>query len=330
MPYLTGIKLKEELERPMLGCSPMIEEFQFEDTVTMYSSQPGIGKSVITTNEMAYSSCGMKVFGALNCHGAQKSVYLQMEGSRDEQLGRLKAMEEIIPINYNNISWHNTPVIAEKPETWDELLRELQEVAPFQKLYMDPIYKATMYGLKKEESVMALIKLIDKIRSEFRPAIVLNNHETKQSYTAKGDKIEKDDPFYGSQWLKAYVDVSFNIQPAEKNQVEIIQKKDRTNNVIKKFVLNFDPASWVLSFDHVSSDVPSKQKVSWFLQKKFDNNSFTTTGEIAREVGITKRHILRMKHDGYFDDFVHFDDKGKELVWRISPTHHRSSKKGVV
>lgn len=316
MPYLTGQKLKEEVNRPLLGCSPMIEEYLFEDTVTMYSSQPGVGKSVVTTNEMAYTSCGAKVFGFLNSHGSYKSVYLQMEGSRDEQLSRLKSMEEVIPINYDNISWHNTPIIAEDTKTWDVLFQELAEVAPFHKLYMDPIYKATMYGLKKEESVLALIKLLDKIRAEFRPAIILNNHETKQSYNYKGDPIEKDDPFYGSQWLKAYVDVSFNIQPSEKNMVEIIQKKDRTNNILKKFVLNFDASNFTLKFNQIGSDLPARHRVQMFLQKKFDNNSFATTGEIARELDITKRHILRMKQDAYFDHFVFFDDKGKETVWR--------------
>lgn len=314
MSYLSGKSLEKAVNTPSLGCSPQIEELAFEDTVIMFSSQPGVGKSVVTTNMCASISSKSPVFGFFETTDHYKTAYLQMEGSRDEQLSRLKCLEDCVKINYDNISWHTTPIISENTKSWDTLLKELEEIAPFQFLFLDPIYKATMYGLKREESVLSLIKLLDTIRSEFKPTIILNNHETKETYSHKGVKIEKDDPFYGSQWLKAYVDVSFNIKQSDKNEINLIQKKDRTNSIIKNFFLQFDPSSYYLKFIMDKSDLSARYKVSLFLKKNFDKKKFVTTSEIARETGVSKRHILRMKADRYFDDIAGFNQKD-ELHW---------------
>src|SRR4051812_42709926 len=105
IPFLTGNSLREELDRPNLGTESLIEELIYKDTITMFYAKPGIGKSVVTANIAASGSNGKPVFDFLRCTKPLKIAYCQMEGSRDEQLSRLKAIEESIgAINTDNLT----------------------------------------------------------------------------------------------------------------------------------------------------------------------------------------------------------------------------------
>ena len=282
----------------------------------MFVALPEAGKSVLTVNATACGSIGAPLFGLLEAKQNIKTAYIQLEGSRDEQISRMKAMESKIPFDVNNISWHTPYIIAESEKTWDPFFKEIDESAPFDLAIFDPAYKATIGGLKKEESAMALIKFLDSFRAKFGCAIILNHHAVKESYSQdNGQVIKKADPFYGSQWLKAYVDVSYTVERKGKDSISLTNTKDRPQNVLPSLTLDFDIYSYTLKANEKESAIPANLRIRQFLKLKFGNNSFTVNQEICRECRVSLRHLQRMKADGDFDDLVFFNEKGKELVW---------------
>src|SRR3990167_4331686 len=74
----------------------------------MMSADPGAGKSTITAQAIAQMSCGLPVFGCLHVPRPIKCYYLSFERGREEILERLKVMQDIIPMDFNNIFINDT------------------------------------------------------------------------------------------------------------------------------------------------------------------------------------------------------------------------------
>lgn len=320
MRFLKGAVLRCEMDQENLGHEPLIEELIYKDTITMFSAKSGVGKSVITSNICAYGSRGDDVFGVLKVQKPLKIAYCQMEGSRDEALSRLKSMESGIGLlNTDNITWHTPQIIVEDTATWTPFMAELALASPFEICIIDPIYAMSSKGLVKEETCLAVKRLLDMIKAEFKCALVVTNHVPKDSITTSGKRVKREDPF-GSTWLNANLDAAYfmdrDIDGDTDNVVTIKATKSRGSNIIRNLALKFDISTYLMKGISDGSATQARFKVRDFLKRKFDVNSFATNAEISRGCNISLRHLQRMRMDGYFDDIAQIqNNNGKETVW---------------
>lgn len=314
--YLTGYDLHLFLENPLIGQDAIVEGFIFKDTVNIFYSEPACGKSVIAVNMLASMSAGQPVFGHLPMRKAVRCSYLQLEGSRDEQLGRFKEMMTEIPVNLENICWHTSPIFVENPFSQQEMFKELKDFKP-EVIFIDSFYCLTSKGLSSEEGFLPVRQLIRMMRDVTGATIIILHHSSKIQYEA-GQKVEKDDPFLGSQYLKAFADFMLYMKRAGENKVVMkTTKAQRNNEGVKQVTLTFNKVNWIVTAVPEETCKSAVGEVCDFLHKTFKKESEVTLEMIVKEIGFTKRHIRRLKNDGHFNHLCTFEDNaGKDTVWK--------------
>ena len=315
--YLTGLKLKEALENPLLGQDAIVEGLIFKDTINIFYSEPSAGKSVIAVNMLAAMSSGSPVFGYFEMKRPVRCSYLQLEGSRDEQLGRLKEMISEIPTIYENISWHDSPLFVEDINSQKEMFKEFELFKP-EVIFIDSFYCLTTKGLSKEEGFLPVRQLIKQIKDKTGATIIILHHSSKIQYDESGNKIEKDDPFLGSQYLKAFADFMVHLKRVGENKVLMkTTKSQRNNEGIKQITLTFNKVSWIVKALPEGTTKSAIGEVCDYLHKAFkDNGQIITTDTVVKNTGLTKRHIRRLKNDGHFNHLCAFTESdNKPTVW---------------
>lgn len=317
MAYIEGIELLQELLDEKLGQEALVEDFIFKDTINMFYSEPGAGKSVIGINMLASMSRGLPVFGMFNTQKELKCLYMQLEGSRDEQLGRLQSIREVVNFNAMNIGWWDNSLNVESRESI-KMARDVISKTKPEVIFIDSLYCLTGVGLSKEQGFLPVKLLIEELRKVNNSTFIIFHHCQKPQYH-EGEKIEKDDPFLGSQYMKAFFDMTFFIKRKEKNQVVMEMKKELRNaEAIDKIVLDFDRANWVVLANQDLTSKPYRVQIINFLKSKFSKGKDTDTNEIVKTFGLTKRQLRRIKEGGHFENMVTFkeqDNKNKPLVW---------------
>lgn len=312
---LTGAQLREELNKENLGQEPLIEELIYKDSITMFYAKSGVGKSVVTANLAASASKGSPVFGFLQCKRPLKIGYCQMEGSRDEQLSRLKMIEaEMGEVNCEMLSWHTPNIIVEDSKTFQPFYDEMDTFQPFDIIIFDPLYAMTVKGLTHEPTCLAIKKFLDSVKYRYHCSIIVNNHTPKDTYANTGEKIKKKDSF-GITWLNANLDGSFYFEQQGDNQLYMELAKSRGGSLLSHLMLKFDIATFTLSTLANDSCTPARIKVKSALLELWKSNPKPTATEICKKAGISLRHLMRIKTDEILSDFANISQVGKHLIY---------------
>lgn len=314
--FLTGENLKIELSNPLLGQDAIVEGLIFKDTVNIFYSDPGVGKSVFAVNMMASMSGGWPVFGMFPMKRYARCSYLQLEGSKDEQLGRLKDISNIIPIDYEHIAWHTNPLFVENQYSVQQIIKELDQFKP-EVVFVDSFYCLTNKGLSKEEGFLPVRQLIKQLRSHTNAAFIILHHAQKPQYE-KGKKVEKDDPFLGSQYMKAFADMMIYCKRDSKTKTILeVTKPHRNNEGITKITLSFDKMTWTVKAIPEETSKSSTAVIADFLRSEFSKGKDVKVEDIVKATGFTMRHIRRLKNDAHFNHLCDFHEiEGKATVWK--------------
>lgn len=328
--YLTGFDLHNFLENPLIGQDAIVEGLIFKDTINIFYSEPACGKSVIAVNMLASMSCGALVFGYLPMRKPVRCSYLQLEGSRDEQLGRFKEMLTEIPANLDNICWHTSPIFVENSFSQQEMFKELKFFKP-EVIFIDSFYCLTSKGLSSEEGFLPVRQMIRMIRDLTGATIIILHHSSKIQYEG-GVKVEKDDPFLGSQYLKAFADFMLYMKRTGENKVVMkTTKAQRNNEGVKQITLQFNKINWIVKAVPEETCKSAVGEVCDYLHKAFKKEKSVTSDMILKETGLTKRHIRRMKNDGHFNHLCWFEETdGKSTLWIKKETQNNGRTKEEV
>ena len=301
MAILFGEALLQAIRTASTDQPVLIEDFLYARNVLMLAGAPGTGKSIVMTQLALASSTATPLFGVLPIPKPLSVYYLQLEGSENESYARIRRMQEKVHLNTQNLCWDfRKGLNLLDSRQADQLLLDIASWRPPDILILDPLYQCVFGEIAKELPSMALIRFVDLVIERFGCAVILNHHTHRESYApGTGQKIEEEDPFYGSQWLKAYVDTSYLLKPISgkyKNRIDLLNKKDRHSACLKQLMLHFDPES-----DTVSLEVPPGQKSSGyeralaFLLKCRQENRTTHFHEIMEECGISAAHLHRIQ-----------------------------------
>lgn len=274
---LTGKELRAALNEIHPERKALIEGFLYERSILMMSADPGAGKSTITAQAIAQMSCGLPVFGCLFVPRPIRCYYLSFERGREEILERLKVMQDIIPMDFNNIYINDSFVgynVLDVSHA-DKIIKAIKsDCMDPDVVFIDPIYASVSGGLSSDEKASQFCRFSARLQSELRCANWLNHHTVKESYAQDGTAIEKADPFYGSQWLKAHCTAAYYLKRKD-GGTTLLNKKDSQNNLLKKIVLEYNPEDYISFIDQKNMQIPAIDRIKMFLRSKWKSHDKT-------------------------------------------------------
>lgn len=293
------------------------EEFLYEGDIMMLAADPGTGKSVVALQMVINLTSGTRLFGVLDVPKPRTVCYMQLEGTRSQVKERLNAMRSVNGFNPERMIWDYVNFInVLDPTSVKKCVNDLKEVQEkIDVIIFDPIYKTVVGGLAKEEPAKAIIKFTDIIRAEFGAAIVMIHHTHKDRFSNKdGKRIEEDDPFFGSQWLKAHIDTGYHLKriPNSNTRSCLRLTKDRNSRVTHYMPLSFDAETFTLHGEVSKDGLTAYERVLGHLStvhkfgKKTDFNQIITECSMSRSLlrkiqkKLLERKIIRCdKRDGH-------------------------------
>ncbi len=320
---VTGNVLRDEVHAAPEHRIPLIQGFLYEKSVLMISSDPGLGKSVVATCAMAQMSCGVPVFGALEVPKPVNCYYLPLERGKEEVYERLRKMEEVIPINYNNI-WVNENFIG-CDLTQHSIALELIETIKYdcpkiQVLFLDPIYQAVAGDLASGQVGSKFSRFSAFIQHELGCSNWLNHHTSRDTYSLYGRKIEKNDPFYGSQWLKAHCTGAYYLKECKDTDgVILMRKKDSHSNLLSNIPLGFDDETYVCDLRGAMADTPVTERLETFLKScKKSNKKFTFRQLEGCMVGVSTSYLRELiRHPQYTPYLKKHKNIGSSTLYEV-------------
>jgi RecA-family ATPase len=293
-PALTGDLLIEEMHKAKDQRKALVEGLIYEQSILMVSAPPGLGKSTISSQIAIECAAGIPVFGALQCSRPLKVLYCQTERSRLEFLERAEIISKTYPIAKENL------VITDAYKVLN-LLKEDHVLAFIQCverdcpnadiIFIDPIYPMVSGGLSKDEPASAFCKAISLLQKFTNAAIYLNHHTVKPTHNQEGQIVVKDDPFYGSQWLKALVTGSFLLKEKE-NGTSLIRKKDNYKCLRESIHLEYDGDTELSNIP--IDEIPVQDRVMNFIKLKEREGKEFDFNEILKHIECSTRTLRRV------------------------------------
>lgn len=312
LPPLTGLALKQWIDSPKSKRQFIADGFLHSKSCLLVAADSGTGKSVISLQAALQLSCGAPLFGVLEVSRPYRCYYIQKERSIEEIGERIELMQKVISWSPDNFILDDKlqAFNLAKESNWKMIIDRIISYKP-DIIFIDPIYAGTP-GLSRDEVASSFTTFLTILEQASSATIWLNHHTPKDSYTKDGDKIIKDDPIYGSTWLKAHVTAAYHLTRSS-DGVILKVKKDSHSNLLKEIELQFDPENFISVAKGEWGSGHDKLMRFISLMKRL-NKTFTLE-EIEANTNLCQRSILRYFVMGQF----------KELIKNVSP----SGKKGL-
>ena len=320
-PFRTATTLAADLDAPPAHALPLVQDFLYQPKVTMLAAEPGVGKSLLATQLALSLSSGTPLFEFLPVPTPQPVYYLQLEGDYEEFLDRVRQMRQLIPVNPDLLCWDTFPVLnVLREESGQRLIQRIKSWRIPALVIIDPIYRTVFGGLSKDEPASAFVRFSTLLQAELGCAQLLLHHTHRPSRTRDGDLIVEADPFYGSQWLKAHVDVSYHMEATDKERsaVRLTCKKSRGANVLESLYLAYHLETMTCSMNVDSKEGDILNRIIIFLNICKQSGKDTDSYEVAERVGGVKRSILSHLQNPHILEKVDFIKRpGHKTIWRV-------------
>lgn len=274
---LTGDVLLEEIHKAKDQRKALVEGFIYDKTIMMVAAPPGVGKSTISAQVAVEIAAGLPVFGAFKTIRPLKVLYCQNERPMLEFLERAEVISRTYPITKENLTITDSYKLFNllKEDHLDMFCKTVQRDCPgVEVIFLDPIYPLVTGGLSKDEPASAFVKAMSMLQHYTGATLWLNHHTTKPTQDRDGYAIEKDDPYYGSSWLKACVTGSYAMKENKNGGVSLHLKKDNYSCLHKTIHLEYDGST---ELSHVPNDLlPLAEKLKSYLKlKEVDGKEFS-------------------------------------------------------
>ena len=312
-PALTGLRLDAAVEATAESRTPLIEGLLYERSVLLMSADAGVGKSTIVANVIAQASLGLPVFQTLHVPRPLLCYYIPFERGSEEIRERFKHIREAIPYNSQNIRVFDNTEFAtpnlydpnDQAFLLDSIQRDCPERAP-DIVFYDPIYQAVAGGLSNEDRVSLFIRFNVKLMAHFRCATWLNHHTGKSIYSASGAPIEKDDPYYGSSYLKNHCTGSYYLKKnPEGDGTLMLRKKDNLDLLLKKITLYYEPETYTSYIKDDLAGMSAADRLRVILRQfKSEKKTFTFRQLEGCVNGVTTSYLRRLIYTPPFKDFL--------------------------
>lgn len=295
---ITGHELIRFINSPKERRQPIVEGLIHEKSCVMFASHPGIGKSILLMQMCMEISAGLPVYAAFPSQ-SKRIYYIQKERPLDEVAERVEELQKHIPWNPNNLiidsELQTFNLANEKNHGWiiERIARHNPDI-----VVIDPIGSGTP-GLSQDEPANLFCNFLTSLQQKTGATNILAHHAVKDSYTKDGNKIQKEDPFYGSQWIKAHVTGSYYIQTTEHGRLFNL-KKDSHSNLIEKFEVAYDHESMISTSE--TNTMALKDRAKMFITNKKIAKSMFTVKDLHAYLGCDIRTVRKLMGTPPFDE----------------------------
>jgi len=164
---------------------------------------------------------------------------------------------------------------------------------------IDPIYKLAHGDPSKGDVALAIIRFSDRLYSTFNCTNVLVHHNLKESYSNTGDKIKKDDSFYGHSFIKNHIRTSYSMKSTGEFTRVLERKKGRGSDTRKIVHMEYDPETNILSQDLTTQKRKgnASDRVMEFLKECREKDRNTTSREICAECDVSYDRLRHIKKE---------------------------------
>lgn len=275
-PAITGDNLIERMKVAKLQRRTIVDGMLYENTILMVSAAPGVGKSTVSTQVAIELAAGLPVFGVYHVEKPTKVLYAQTERPILEFLERAEIISKVYPIIKENL------VITDEYKMLNLLKEEhvrvfieciKRDCPGAEVIFIDPIYPMVSGGLSKDEPASAFCKAMSLVQKATGATLYYNHHTSRPQHDSYGAVINKEDPFYGSQWLKAHITGSYYMKGGT-DGVKMHCKKDNYNTLTQEISLTYDPESMLCLVP--LEELPAVERVKGFLRaRELDSRAFS-------------------------------------------------------
>lgn len=280
--------------------TPIVEGFLYEKSIHMIYADPGVGKSTIAIQIAAALTSGSKLFGQLAVPKQRNVYYIQMESSYEETIERMRLIKTAVPIDYSYL-WIDDAlkgVNVVKEDHANMVIERVRDNCLFPDLVIiDPIYAMVSGGLSKDDVASAFCRFSSLLQKELDCAVLHLHHTSKDVYASDGKKINRDNSFYGSQWLAAHPHNMFHLtkpDPKRHDRVTLYRKKSRNANLLPEIMLHFDAETHTTYIESDPKEMSGKEKVIHFLREFKEKKVWPSFYDIQDKAGVSQSHLRRI------------------------------------
>ena len=290
-PPLTGEDLRNWINSPKPMREPIAEGFLYEKACLIVAADSGLGKSVLSLQAALELSCGYPLFRRLEVSRPYRIYYVLKERPKEEMGERIQFMQKVIPWNSDNFHLDDElqSFSLAKEDNFKMIHDRIVSFKP-EIIFIDPIYAGTP-GLSKDEVASSFTNFLTTLEQKSKATIWLNHHVTKQTYDRDGAAINKEDPMYGSAWIKAHVTGAYHLTRTA-NGTALQKKKDSHSNMLESIELEFDEESY-LSTASGKGGVGHDRLLLFYNRVKTQNRRFTLK-EIMSEIDLSRPTTMRL------------------------------------
>lgn len=284
----------------------------------MVAADPGTGKSTLATQIAVELSSANPVFGIFKVNRAVKCLIIQAERSIIETLERLEKMGKVYTISQENlyITADYQQINLLKEDHVQALITAVLTHCPgVEVIFIDPIYCMVSGGLKDDVPASAFAHAMSALQHA-TGATLWYNHHTVKTQIHQGKPVQRDDPFYGSQWLKAHVTGSFYLKKDGGGSI-LLRKKDNYNILPESISLEYDPET-DLSFVNLS-ELPAIERIKNFLRARDIDGKEFSFNDLAMVTKLCHRTLRRgLCHSSIKDRLIVVNSSKNRNLYKTS------------
>lgn len=316
---LTGSVLKSAYSEAREQRKAIADGFLYEQTINMIVADPGTGKSTIAVQVALELAAGLPVFGLFQVPKTFKVLYIQTERNIIELLERIETISKVYPIRTDNLTITDeyqrfNLLNTEHSRLFIECIK--RDCPGVEMIFIDPIYALVAGGLKEDVPASAFTKTMSNLQKETNATLWYNHHTVKPHYE-KGVKYEREDPFYGSQWIKAHVTSSFHLKECT-GGVEMVKKKDNYKLMPDRITLEFNPETGLC--DIPFTELPASERVKNFIRSQAQIGREFTFKDIEASTRVCTRHLRELLvHSSISDMLIVVSSKGNKNLYKVAP-----------
>lgn len=273
----------------------------YELSSLMLSADPGTGKSLLSLVGSIQLASGLPLFGALTVPKAIKVYYIQKERPQLEIVERLKVIAEVIDINWDNlIIDSNLQFMNLSNLTYSKFLSDRIKKFNPNLIVIDPIGAGTP-GISKDEIANNFCTMMTTIQNNIGNAFWFNNHTTRESYLADGSILQKAKPFYGSQWIDAFVTGHYHVTKSDAG-TNWRKTKDTYNILLDKIKMSYEPDTYC---SYLKTDMLSvKDKILNYVNSVKSFKKTFTFNDLRDSTGCVTDSLRHTLRDRLFDSVL--------------------------
>jgi RecA-family ATPase len=186
-------------------------------------------------------------------------------------------------------------------------------------IIIDPIYKLCHGDPSKGEVALAIIRFSDMLYNKFNCTNILIHHNVKDSYGQDGNKIKKDDSFYGHSFIKNHIRTSYSMSSTGELTRQLKRHKGRGNDTRKLINMIYDPETHLLhSDDSGRRSGEAIERILSFIDECKQNDKKTNAQEVCNECDISYSRLRHLKSNPLILSVVKFSkssNPSKPELW---------------